>query len=63
MAKRIFALILLLALLVSMAACGGTKIVHCDRCGCEIELSADDKIEEDWIVFCEDCGEPVVEPG
>lgn len=62
MAKRIFALILLLALLVSMAACGGTKIVHCDRCGCEIELSPEDKhITEDWILLCEDCGEPVIE--
>lgn len=67
---RIFAMALaLLAILFCLGGCGRTRIVHCDRCGSEITLSADDKIQEDWIVFCKTCEEslfhddPVVSPG
>ena len=67
MKKRMFSLLLAaLTLTALLAGCGGTKIVHCDRCGAEIELPAKEKIDEDWIVFCKACEEeisPVVEPG
>ena len=68
MIRKIGMLLAVLALLVLTAGCGGTKIVHCDHCGGEIELAAGDKIEEDWIVFCKTCEEelfgdnPVVSP-
>lgn len=67
--KRILALILLCAALLSLAACGAKKTVHCDRCGSEIVLDADSNITEEWIVFCKECEEeafgdnPVVSPG
>ncbi len=61
--KRLLAIVLLIVALLSLAGCGEPRIVHCDRCGVEIELDANSNITEDWIVFCEDCGEPVVEPG
>lgn len=59
MTKRILALVLLLSLLLTLAACGGEpKIVHCDRCGAEIQLDPDDShIDEDWILFCKTCEE------
>lgn len=69
MIRNIAAMLAALTLLALLAGCGGTKIVHCDHCGDEIELAADDKIEEDWIVFCKTCEEelfgeePVVSPG
>lgn len=69
MAKRILSLLLLAALLLTLAACGETRTVHCDHCGADIELASDSNIEEDWIVFCKTCEEelfgdnPVVSPG
>ena len=69
MIRKIGMLLAVLALLALTAGCSGTKIVHCDHCGGEIELAAGDKIEEDWIVFCKTCeealfgDEPVVSPG
>ena len=62
MAKKIIALLLCLLMLLALAGCGKPRIVHCDRCGAEIQLSPEDKhITEDWILLCEDCGEPVIE--
>ena len=62
--RLIAALLLVLALL--LCGCGAkTKTVHCDRCGKEVELPADSKIDEDWIFFCPDCAEeigPIVQP-
>ena len=69
MIRKISLLLAAAMLLAVLAGCGATKIVHCDRCGDEIELPAGDKIEEDWIVFCKTCEEelfgdnPVVDPG
>ncbi len=68
MTKRILALIALAVLLLGLAACGGTKTVHCDHCGAEIVLPQSSNIEEDWTVFCKTCEEelfgdtPVVSP-
>lgn len=69
MAKRILALLLPAAMFLTLAACGQTRIVHCDHCGNEIQLEAGSNIEEDWIVFCQTCDEelfgdnPVISPG
>ena len=68
MKKRILALIPVVLTLIALLTGCGTKLVHCDHCGGEIELPKNDKIEEDWIVFCKTCEEelfgenPVVEP-
>lgn len=55
MFKRILALLLCLALAAAMAGCGEKKILHCDHCGVEVAVESDSNMEEDWIIFCEDC--------
>lgn len=64
--KRLIAIALLILALLGLAACGGEKrIVHCDRCGKEIEIPADSNVTEDWIVMCKECEEevgPIVQP-
>ena len=56
MKKLIVSLLILLALL-SLGACGRkkVKILHCDRCGKEVEFPADDNATEDWIIVCAEC--------
>ena len=55
MKKRIALALLVLALL-SLAACGKEKIIlHCDRCGKEVEFPADTNMTEDWIIVCAEC--------
>ena len=31
------------------------KILHCDRCGREVEFDADSNMTEDWIIVCKEC--------
>ena len=58
--KRLIAVLLLVLTLLSLTACGGeTRTVHCDRCGKEVQVSADSNITEDWIIFCKDCAEEI----
>ena len=58
MTKRILALVIVLALMLTLAACGGEKrIVHCDHCGDEVKIDADSNMEEDWIIYCGPCNE------
>ena len=69
MKKRFILILLCAAMLLTFAACGQKKTVHCDRCGSEITRDADSNITEEWIVFCAECEEeafgdnPVVSPG
>ena len=58
MTKRILALLIVLVMLLTLAACGGEKrIVHCDHCGCEVKIDADSNMEEDWIIYCGPCNQ------
>lgn len=67
--KRFAAMLLTVLALLSLAACGKGKTVHCDHCGKEVALKAGSNIDEDWIIFCPACEEelfgdnPVVSPG
>ena len=54
MKKRILAALLVSMMLV-MGGCGEKVIVHCDGCNKEIEVDADSGIDEDWILFCDEC--------
>ena len=57
--KKLICLLLTLVLLMSLAACGKTRTVICDRCGAEIQVEADSNITDDWILFCKDCEEEI----
>lgn len=56
--KKLIVLALLVLTLLSLGACGREKekvILHCDRCGKEVEFSADTNMTEDWIIVCAEC--------
>lgn len=55
--KKFVLLLLALAMLLTMAACGATKTLHCDGCGTEVTVEASSNMEEDWIIFCGECNE------
>lgn len=60
--KRILCLLLALAMTLSLAGCGKEmRTVKCDGCGKDIQVEADSNITDDWLLLCEDCGEPVIE--
>ena len=50
--KKIVILLLAAVLAISLAACGKVTL-HCDSCGKEVR--ADAKMNEDWIIYCQDC--------
>ena len=67
--KNILVLSLVLLLTsVSLAACKEQKILHCDYCGGEILVNADNQMEEHWVIYCEPCnkelftGHPLLDP-
>ena len=49
---------ILTAALLTFGGCG-TKTLHCDGCNKELKVSKSSNMEEDWIIFCEDCEEEV----
>jgi len=57
MLKRIIVIVSIAALLISLAACGAVKTMHCDSCGKEVQVKESSNMEEDWIIYCEECNE------
>lgn len=55
--KRIIIAICALALLLSVTACEGKKILHCDNCNVEVTVGESSNMEEDWIIYCDKCNE------
>lgn len=55
--KKISIILLVSFMLLSLAACGKTKILHCDGCNREVKVKQDSNMEEDWIIYCEECNE------
>ena len=53
--KKIFFILLAILFILVLAGCGETKTVHCDNCKKEVAVDAGSNMEEDWIVFCEEC--------
>ena len=55
MKKILIGTMILLALL-TMFGCK-TKTLHCDHCGKEVTVKESNVMEEDWIIYCEECNE------
>ena len=55
--KKFILLLSVLAMLLTAAACGATKTLHCDGCGVEVTVEESSNMEEDWILYCRDCHE------
>ena len=55
MLKKVLIILSVLALLLSLAACGAAKILTCDGCGAEVKVKESSNMEEDWIIFCDNC--------
>lgn len=62
MTKRILCTLLCFISLLSTAGCGETRTLHCDGCGIGVEVDADSNMDEDWIIFCEECGKEIDDP-
>ena len=61
MLKKTFILITLLLVALSFASCEKeTKELTCDGCGKLVEVEADSNMTDEWILFCEECGEPEI---
>ena len=57
MFKKISLVLLALGLLTCTTACGKTKVLHCDNCQKEVKVEESSNMEEDWILYCEECNE------
>lgn len=56
--KTVLALIIVSLALCAVSCTEKTKTLTCDGCGNKVEVEIDSNMNEDWIIFCEECGEP-----
>lgn len=59
--KKAYFVVCILTLSAILCGCNEKKIVHCDKCNKEISIDADSNMDEDWIIFCDECGDPALE--
>ncbi len=55
MARRILAVVLLAALFLGIFLIGNKKTLHCDRCDKIIRVSKRSELNEDMIIYCNEC--------
>ena len=54
--KKFFTLaVTLLCLVALLAGCGERKTVTCDGCGKEQKVEPGSKMDDSWIVYCDEC--------
>jgi len=65
--KAIIISAILAAALLIFAGCT-PKLLTCDNCGKEVKVPSNSNMEEDWIIYCEECneelfaGDPLLDP-
>lgn len=57
--KKRWIIAAILGALLLLSSCGATKTLHCDGCGKDVTVSESSNMEEDWLVYCEDCNEEI----
>lgn len=55
--KKVLCLILAVSVLFALAGCVKTKTLHCDYCNKEVEVKENSNMDEEWIIYCEECNE------
>ena len=66
--KRFLIALLVLCMLLVMASCGATKVLHCDHCNKEVKVREKSNMTEEWLIYCEECnaklfsGDPILNP-
>ena len=48
-------MILALLAIFLLSGCGSSNTVACDHCGKEMKVRSGSKVDDSWIVYCEDC--------
>lgn len=59
MIRKIIVFCLVMLFVANIASCGEKKVLHCDKCNAEIEVSANSNMNEEWGMLCGDCNEEV----
>ena len=54
--KKMLFIVSVLCIAAMMAGCK-TKVLHCDHCDKEVVAKQDSNMEEDWIIYCDECNE------
>lgn len=55
MKKKLLTVILSSFMAITLIACAGSKIVHCDNCGKDIKVAADSNVDDNWTLLCAEC--------
>jgi len=58
--KKILCFVLALAMVLAVSGCGKTKTLICDGCEKEVQVSESSNMTDEWLIFCEDCQDDVV---
>jgi len=60
--KKTLLFLVTLSLAVCLVSCTGEKKeLTCDGCGKTVDVSAKSQMTDDWILFCDECGEPEID--
>lgn len=55
--KKALCLILSACILFAVTGCVKTKPLHCDYCNKVVDVKENSDMDEDWIIYCEECNE------
>ncbi len=55
--KKMICFLLAVCLVFALTGCIKTKTLHCDYCQKEITVKENSNMNEEWIVYCEECNE------
>ncbi len=55
--KKSLCFLLAACLLFALTGCGKTKTLHCDSCNKEVKTYEKSEMDDDWIIYCNDCHE------